>query len=263
MRADRARRTAVLLESSLRASGDRRAHVLDAVVELNLGVAEALATRYRRRGVSDDDLTQVAYEGLVKAVHRFQPEDGRDLLAFAVPTIRGELRRHFRDRGWVVRPPRRVQELQLLANRCIEQLQREQGREPTSQELIGRLGVSESDYREAMAPSGCFRPLSLDQTVRQASDDGATLGEVLAEPEQTRRYDRVEARVMLEPVLARLEGRDRQIVRMRFFEDLTQAQIGRALGVTQTQVSRLLTRILRGLRQELEGSAQDPRGSAA
>ncbi len=226
------------------------------VIEINLGVAEAIASRYRRRGLPYEDLVQVAYEGLVKAVHRFAPERGGDLLSFAVPTIRGELRRYFRDRGWVVRPPRRVQELQWRAHRCTEEFQGEEGRDPTAAELIEHLGTSASEYREAMTTSGCFHPASLDAAVSDAPDATPTLGDALADPAQVHGYERAEARVVLEPVLARLEGRDRQIVRMRFFEDLTQSQIAHALGITQTQVSKLLTRILRMLRRELEVPAE-------
>lgn len=259
-RAERAHRTAALLQRSVRVSGKERAHLLDTVVELNLVVAEAIASRYRGRGVADDDLVQVAFEGLVKAVRRFTPADGRDLLSFAVPTIRGEIRRHFRDRGWVVRPPRRVQELRQRATGCTEQLQREQGRAPTLGEVADRLGTSEGEYREAMAASGCFRPTSLDRPVGRSPEASTSLGDMFADPAQAHPFDRAEARIMLEPLLARLEGRDRQIVRMRFFEDLTQPEIGRRLGITQAQVSKLLARILSGLRSELESPAEHGRG---
>ena len=224
------------------------------MILINRGVAEAVASRYRGRGVSQDDLVQVAYEGLTKAVRRFDPSTRNDLLTYAVPTIRGEVMRHFRDHGWSVRPPRRVQELQWRVNQCIERLEHELGREPRDAEVIEELGITEADYREAIEAFGCFQPTSLDQPVR--AEATSSIGDLI--PDVSEPQGAADARVTLAPVVRRLSERDRRILHLRFFEDLTQAEIGEDLGVTQMQVSRLLSRILGTLKEDL--NEQDARG---
>ncbi len=247
-RAERSARTAKLLDQAGRCQDEaERDDLLSEVIVLNRGVAEAVASRYAGRGVARDDLRQVAYEGLVKAVRRFDPETRNDLLTFAVPTIRGELLRHFRDHGWSVRPPRRVQELQWRVNKKIEELEQELGHAPRDAEIKAALGISDDDYREAIEAFGCFQPTSLEQPA--TSDSTATLGDFV--PDEDTESVASEARVILSPVVRRLPERDRRILQLRFFEDLTQAEIGEDLGVTQMQVSRLLTRILDDLRSEL------------
>lgn len=249
-RAERAEQTAVLLRAAHQTddpdeAADLRAHV----ILINRGVAESVAMRYRQRGVPVEDLYQVAYEGLTKAVHRFDPELRNDLLTFAVPTIRGELQRYFRDLGWTVRPPRRIQELQGRANRTQAQLTQELGREPTTDEVAATLGVDPEEYRESEAALGCFSPTSLDQPAGQAT---STIGDLIADEDES--HEASEARVMIEPVVRKLSPRDQRIVYLRFFEDRTQSEIGEDLGVTQMQVSRLLSRILSGMRSDLEAT---------
>jgi RNA polymerase sigma-B factor len=253
-RAERSTRTAELLDRAARCTDTaERDDLLNEVILLNRGVAEAVASRYQGRGISRDDLQQVAYEGLTKAVHRFDPDTRNDLLTFAVPTIRGELLRHFRDHGWSVRPPRRVQELQWRVNQKIEELEQELGHEPSDSEIKESLGISDEDYREAIEAFGCFQPTSLEQPA--TADSTATLGDFI--PEEDRESAASEARVILSPVVRRLPERDRRILQLRFFEDLTQAEIGEDLGVTQMQVSRLLSRILDDLRAELGAEEAD------
>jgi len=248
-RAERSRRTAELIaEAHSCEDEDLKRRLLDQVILINRGVAEAVASRYRGRGVSQDDLVQVAYEGLTKAVRRFDPSTRNDLLTYAVPTIRGEVMRHFRDHGWSVRPPRRVQELQWRVNQCIERLEHELGREPRATEVIEELGIDEADYREAIEAFGCFQPTSLDQPVR--SEATSSIGDLI--PDVADQQGAADARVALAPVVRRLSERDRRILHLRYFEDLTQAEIGQDLGVTQMQVSRLLSRILGTLREDLE-----------
>ena len=247
-RAERSVRTAALLDRAASCLDDaERDALLNEVILLNRGVAEAVASRYQGRGISRDDLRQVAYEGLTKAVRRFDPATRNDLLTFAVPTIRGELLRHFRDHGWSVRPPRRVQELQWRVNQKIDELEQELGREPTDAEIKRSLEISDDDYREAIEAFGCFQPTSLEQPA--SADSTSTLGDFI--PEDDTESAASEARVILSPVVRRLPERDRRILQLRFFEDLTQAEIGEDLGVTQMQVSRLLSRILDELRSEL------------
>jgi RNA polymerase sigma-B factor len=246
-RRERSERTAELLDRACGADDETRRAILEEVVLINRGVAEAVASRYRSRGIAQDDLIQVAYEGLTKAVMRFDPELRNDLLTYAVPTIRGELQRYFRDQGWTVRPPRRVQELQWRVNHAIEDLGQQLGREPTDDEVMAHLEIGADEYREAIEAFGCFQPTSLDLPVGQESP--TTLGALI--PDEDHDRDAADARVALAPVVRRLSERDRRILYLRFFEDRTQEEIGDDLGVTQMQVSRLLTRILKNLRDEV------------
>ncbi|WP_121254682.1 sigma-70 family RNA polymerase sigma factor [Nocardioides ferulae] len=238
----------LLREAADCTDADRRRDLLEQVVVANRGVAEAVAARYRSRGLSQDDLNQVAYEGLTKAVLRFDAGLRNDLLSYAVPTIRGELQRYFRDQGWTIRPPRRIQELQWRAGQAVEGLSQEHGREPTPAEVVAELGVSADDYAEALEAFGCFTPASLDQPVSRGAV--TTVAELLPEDGDSG-LGASEARVTLAPVVRRLSARDRRILYLRFFEDRTQEEIGRELGVTQMQVSRLLSRILTRLRDEI------------
>lgn len=258
-RAERASTTETLLDDARRASTlGRRRGLLEQVVLINRGVAESVAARYRRRGVAQEDLEQAAYEGLVKAVYRFDPERNKDLLTYAVPTIRGELQRHFRDHSWSVRPPRRVQELQWRVNRRTEELAQELGREPSDAQVRDSLDVSREEYDEAMIAFGCFSPTSLDQPLGlDPGNTGDTIADVIPDEstDTGSSLEAAEARTTLEPVLKGLPERDKQILYLRYFEDQTQEQIGEALGVTQMQVSRLLTRILRDLRDALGEAA--------
>lgn len=253
--------TQQLLLQAHRADGENREALLGRVVLLNCRVAEAVAARYRRRGVPDEDLEQAAYEGLVKAVRRFDPTLRHDLLSFAVPTIRGEVQRYFRDHSWMVRPPRRLQELQSQVNRASADLAVELGREATGAEVRARVGIDVQEHGEVMQSFGCFQPTSLDQPVRHETAPDLTLGAAVADP--ARDYDALELRLLLAPALAALSPRDLGIVRMRFFEDRSQREIGDLLGVTQTQVSRLLSRILRDLQHVLAPVTDRSRGLAS
>jgi RNA polymerase sigma-B factor len=250
-RSERSALTAALLLEARDLDGDAREELLDRVVLLNRGVAEAVANRYRGRGVATDDLYQAAYEGLVKAVHKFDPTVRPDLLTYAVPTIRGEVQRWFRDQSWMVKPPRRVQELQWKISRSIEHLSGELGRDPSQDEVSADLDCSVADVDEAVSAFGCFQPPSLDRPLTDAA--GPTLGDTIACDDAGR--DAAEARATLAPVVRRLSARDRRILYLRFFEDQSQSQIGAELGVTQMQVSRLIERILRDLRHDIEEPA--------
>jgi RNA polymerase sigma-B factor len=247
-RTQRSDRTRELLLEAAEAEPDRRAQLLDEVILLNRGVAEAVANRYRGRGVPLEDLQQAAFEGLVKAVQRFDATVRPDLLTYAVPTIRGEIQRWFRDQSWMVRPPRRIQELQWRLSHGAEELSQSLGREPTDEEVAEHCDCTVKEMEEASQAFGCFRPPSLDRPIDSA--DGPTLGETLVEDEERER-EAAEARTILGPVVRRLSERDRRILYLRFFEDQSQRDIGDELGVTQMQVSRLLDRIFRDLRGEL------------
>jgi RNA polymerase sigma-B factor len=229
-----------------------RAALDDELVHLNLRMAKDATRRFRDRGVPDEDIEQVAYLGLVKAVQGFDPERGHDFLSFAIPTIRGEVRRYFRDHGWAVRPTRSIQETQGKITACESELQQLLGRAPRPSEIADHLGLELDLVIEALGAVGCFSPVSLDAPVH---DDGAesTIGSTL--PFDDTGFDLAEARVLLRPVLAKLTDRERRIVELRFFEEKTQAEIGAEIGVTQMQVSRLLAKILKRLRDELVPAA--------
>lgn len=252
-RAQRRLLTGQLLEQAHHATDEaERTRIIDEVVVLNLEVALSLASRFRGRGVARDDLEQVACMALVRAAQRFDATMDHDFLSYAVPTIRGELRRYFRDHGWTVRPPRRVQEIQAIAIETRDNLAERKGSVPTEAEIAAALGEDEATVREALSAEGCFTPTSLD--VPAGQDSGYSLGDVLGAPDPE--TDAAEARVVLQPVVRQLSERDRRILQMRFFDECTQQEIADEIGVTQMQVSRLLTRIMRDLRKALEDSPE-------
>jgi RNA polymerase sigma-B factor len=226
-------------------SSDSR-DLTDRLIETNAGVARSMAGRYRNRGIDLDDLEQVALLGLTKAAQRFDPTAGHDFLSYAVPTIRGELRRHFRDAGWMVRPPRRVQDLQARIARAQDELEPQLGRSPRPSEVAQHLDVELDDVVEALAADGCFTPTSLDGPV---GDGASSLGDLIGT--EDRAIESAEARVVLGPVLRTLSDRDQRILHLRFVEERTQQEIAETIGLTQAQVSRVLTRILDQLRTGL------------
>jgi RNA polymerase sigma-B factor len=238
--------TQQLLDLCVGADDLARRRLQDRVVEVNLQIAVDVARRYRNRGVAGDDLEQVAYLGLVKAARGFDPERTTDFLSYAVPTIRGEVRRYFRDHGWAVRPPRSVQQAQARITAVESDLCQELGRAPRPSEIAERLDVDLDLVVEALAANGCFAPTSLDATPAD-SDEG--IGDRLGNEDES--FESAEARVALKPLLAHLDRRERIMLEMRFFQGATQSEIGAVLGITQMQVSRLLSALLARLRDEL------------
>jgi RNA polymerase sigma-B factor len=248
-RQDRTALTNRLLEQAVATSDEvERKRLHDEVIVLNSGIAHAIATRYRGRGVAGEDLTQIAFLGMWKAVQRFDPSFGRDFLSYAVPTIKGEIKRYFRDNGWAVRPPRRIQEIQGKVSAALEELTQDLGRSPKPREVAQYLEVPLEDIVEALSTDGCFTPTSLDTPV--GAEESGTLGELISDTEED--MSAAEARVMLAPAVRSLGERDRRILYLRFFKQQTQEQIAKEIGVTQMQVSRLLARILKDLRGQLE-----------
>jgi RNA polymerase sigma-B factor len=229
------------------AAGSATADRSDLVVT-HLGVARSIARRYRNRGIPLEDLEQVARLGLVKAAQGYDPSRRNDFLAYAVPTIRGEVRKHFRDQGWMVRPPRRVQELQSRILAAASDLTQELGRSPRPSEIAAALDTPVGDIEEALGAEGCFTPSSLDRPVG-GDADAPSLGDVL--PADEADHDAVDARLVLGPAVRRLGERDRRILHLRYFNGWTQEEIARDIGVTQMHVSRLLGKILDRLRNEL------------
>ncbi|RYB93670.1 sigma-70 family RNA polymerase sigma factor [Nocardioides oleivorans] len=220
----------------------------DDLIEAHVPVALSIASRYRNRGIDLDDLEQVALLGLTKAADRFDPGAGHAFMSYAVPTMRGEIRKYFRDHGWMVRPPRRVQEMQARIAGIEDLLATQLGRSPRPSEIAAHLEADLADVEEALAADGCFSPASLDLPV---GDGGPPLAELLGA--EDRSFSRAEARVLLAPAVRRLAERDRLVVRLRFRDELTQREIAEAVGLTQAQVSRILDRVLGELRAGLVG----------
>lgn len=250
-RTARSNQTNQLLGQAQTADRAERQRLLDEVVVANVEVARSIARRYRNRGIPLEDLEQVACLALVRAANRFEPDKAEDFLTYAVPTISGEVKRYFRDHGWAVRPPRRVQEVQAL---LAQDAKRSGGARETPEQIADRLSISVEDVTRAEEAQGCFAPVSLDAPVGQA-DHAEARGELLVDEDQFNEWDAAEARTILRTLTKDLKPRDRLILYLRFVEDRTQAEIGAELGVTQMQVSRLLSRILSEMRERLGGSA--------
>jgi RNA polymerase sigma-B factor len=220
----------------------------DALVELHLPLVEHLVRRFAGRGEPLDDLVQVGTIGLIKSVDRFDSDRGVEFSTYATPTIVGEIKRHFRDKGWAVRVPRRLQELRLSLSTATEELAHHLGRAPTVAEIATRLGVSEEDVLEGLESANAYSTVSLD--AGGDSDEGplAVLDTIGVDDEA---LDGVVYRETLRPLLAQLALRERQILMLRFFRNMTQSQIAEEIGISQMHVSRLLARTLAELRSGL------------
>jgi RNA polymerase sigma-B factor len=244
-------RSAVSAELLRRAAAEtdpvERKRLQDEVVVLHMGLARAIAARYRGRGIDEADLAQAASMALLKAARRFDPEVGVEFLSYAVVTMTGEVKRQFRDFGWMVRPPRPIQKLQADVGRAEAELTNQLGRSPRVSEVAEHLGVPEESVVEALSADGCFTPTSLDLPV--GAEGSGVLGDLLCGDDTS--MDEAEARVMLAPAVRELSERDRQVLYLRFFKQQTQAQIAQEIGVTQMQVSRILSRVLAQLRGRL------------
>lgn len=250
---DRAERTHDLLLEAFNAEPEVKARLHEQVILLNLEVAESIVMRYRNRGVPVEDLVQVACLGLVKAVRGFDPDKSDHFLSYAAPTILGEVKRFFRDSAWTVRPPRRIQELQAEISHASADLMHRHGGVPTPKEIAAELQIEVKEVNEALAADGCFAPRSLDRPSASGGDEGPSLADVLGDDDSG--FDRAEAVLALRPLCSTLSERDRRLIYLRFFHEWTQARIAEEFGVTQMQVSRLLTRILKQLRSQLEDQA--------
>ena len=216
------------------------------VVTEYLPVARSLASRYSGRGVERNDLEQLAFLGLVKAVRRWEPGRSEDFLQFAVPTIVGEIKRYFRDHSWLVRPPRRIQELRAAINEAEQTYRHNDGTGPTEAELADATGVSTRDIGEARSAASFCRPRSLDE------GQGLGLALALGWGDEDPELRRVEDRITVQRLLATLTDREREVVRMRFSDGWSQARIGTEIGVSQMQVSRWLRSIADKLRLSIE-----------
>jgi RNA polymerase sigma-B factor len=238
----------------------RRQH--EAIVERTLPLARHIARRFRGRGQPDADLYQVACLGLLNAINRFDPDTGGDFLSFAVPTTMGEVRRHFRDFGWAVKVPRRLKDLQRQLARARDELTRD-GRGPTATQIANHLGIDRESVVEGLIASTNYSTLSTD-VQRSVEDDFWTIGARSGELDPG--YEKVTDIEALRPLIAALSERERTILTLRFFRDMSQTQIAQRIGCSQMHVSRLLTKALGTLRNQLveaDAQASADNGSAA
>ncbi|MFE5796524.1 SigB/SigF/SigG family RNA polymerase sigma factor [Streptomyces sp. NPDC056503] len=227
-------------------------YVRNTLVELNLSLVKFAARRFRGRPEPRDDILQVGTIGLIKAINRFDPTRGVDFSTFALPTVVGEMKRFFRDTSWTVHVPRRMQELRLVLARTQDEIEQRTGCRPTRTELAERLDVTEAEITQAELAANAYTADSLDTPPK--GEDGGTdhtkaTGRLTAVTENA--YELIEDFASLQPLIARLGDRDREILSLRFGQDLTQAEIGRRVGLSQMHVSRLLARILDDLRTGL------------
>jgi len=227
---------------------DRR-QARESLVSLNLPLVEHCARRFRNRGEPHEDLVQVGTIGLLKAVDRFDTGRGVEFSTYATPTVIGEIKRHFRDKGWAIRVPRRLQELRLQIGATSAQLTQLLGRSPTPRELAEHLGCSVEEIVEALESGSAYATLSLDAGDSSEGGSATMLDAIGAEDEQ---LEHVEIRESIRPLLDQLEAREKKILMLRFFRNMTQSQIAEEVGISQMHVSRLLNRTLAHLRSALE-----------
>ncbi len=226
----------------------------DQIVERYMPLVRSVASRYSGRGEPLEDLVQVGAIGLVLAIERFDLERGTQFTTYAVPTIVGEIQRHFRDRAWAVHVPRRMKELSLRLTRTVESATADLGRAPTISELAETMGIDEDEVVEALETYHAYSTRSLSQPLGGGADD-ETMEDLLGETELG--YEEVEYGVLVEAGLEALDTRERTIVEMRFFEGLTQSEIAARIGISQMHVSRLLRRALVTMRGRLETIAEE------
>ena len=247
--ADRARTKELFAELTGLSEDDvRYRQVRDQLVEMHLPLVEYLARRFRNRGEPLDDLVQVATIGLIKSIDRFDLERGVEFSTYATPTIVGEIKRHFRDKGWAIRVPRRLQEMKLSLTKATAELSQRNGRAPTVAELAAHLEISEDEVLEGLESANAYAAVSLDAP-DIADDESTAVSDTLGEVDDA--LEGVVYRESLKPLLERLPPREKTILMLRFFGNMTQSQIAADLGISQMHVSRLLARTLAQLREDL------------
>ena len=234
--------------ASLEPGSPERQSLRDQLVRGHLPVAQHIARRFSRRGEPEEDLEQVATLGLINAVDRYDPARGTDFLSYAVPTITGEVRRHFRDQAWSMRVPRRLKDLNVTLSSAMSQMSQTLGRAPNAAELAEHLGIAKEEVLEALEASNAYRSGSLDEMLVDDPDSG-TVSDLLGEADAA--LEQVEYQQSLAPLLEKLPQRERTIIMLRFFKNMTQSQIAERVGISQMHVSRLLAKTLAQLRDGL------------
>ncbi len=233
--------------------GDLQAR--EQLIEQYMSLVKSLARRYSYRGEQLDDLVQIGAIGLIKAIDRFDLSRGVELTTYATPNIIGEIKRHFRDRGWAVRVPRGLQELNVQLSKLVEQLTVQLGRSPTIPDLAKAAGVGEEEVLEALESGRAYSSLSLSQST--GSEDGEEFDPLESLGDIEHQYEVSENRAVLAPGFKALDERERWILHLRFFEGLTQSQIAQHVGISQMHVSRLIRRALEKLREEIAADELD------
>jgi len=216
-----------------------------ALIERHLPLVTFMARKFADRGEPLDDLIQVGTIGLIKAIDRFEISKGFEFSTFATPTIVGEIKRHFRDKTWAVRVPRRLQELGASVTKATTELTQKLDRSPTPKEIAKHLGITVDDVAEALESNAAHSTVSLDVTSETSTSIGETFGAL------DEALEGVEYRESLKPLLAQLDDREKRILQMRFFDNLSQSQIATELGISQMHVSRILNKVLTHLREGL------------
>lgn len=228
--------------------GDEEAR--DRLIVSHLNLVRFLASKFKNRGEPLDDLVQVGTIGLIKAIDRFDPERGLEFTTYATPTILGEIKRHFRDKGWSIRVPRRLQELSAKVNQATDELTVELQRSPSVEEIAAKLGVGAEEILEAMESSGAYTSVSLEAGGSSEDDEAPALIDRLGSVDED--LDASDDRMVIDDAISDFSPREQEIVRMRFIDGLTQVEIAKRLGVSQVQVSRLLRRTLRKIQDKID-----------
>ena len=227
--------------------GDEAAR--DELIMSHLNLVRFLASKFKNRGEPLDDLIQVGTIGLIKAIDRFDPARGLEFTTYATPTILGEIKRHFRDKGWSIRVPRRLQELSAKVNQATDDLTKELQRSPSTEEVAAKLGVSVDEVLEAMESSGAYSSVPLEAGSSDDEDAPAVIDHYASVDENLAASD---DRMVIEDTIRDFSPREREVIRMRFVEGLTQVEIAKRLGVSQVQVSRLLRRTLKKVQEKID-----------
>lgn len=231
-----------------------KALLRDALIARCLPLADHIARRFSDRGEPFDDLLQVARIGVVNAVDRFDPDRGGNFLAFAVPTVMGEVRRHFRDSTWSMRVPRRIKETSLAISKASDELVQTLGRAPRPSELAAHLGCGVDEVIEGLTARSAYTPKSIDAETAGEDTDGWSIADRLGEDDE--RLDQIDDFVALRPAIERLPEREREILTLRFFRSMSQTEIAKRVGISQMHVSRLLSRTLAELREEMTAGSE-------
>jgi len=231
--------------AALEAGTSEHEKIRAALIERHLPLVTFMARKFADRGEPLDDLIQVGTIGLIKAIDRFEISKGFEFSTFATPTIVGEIKRHFRDKTWAVRVPRRLQELGASVTKATTELTQKLDRSPTPKEIAKHLGITVDEVAEALESNAAYSTVSLDVT----SDTSTSIGESFGALDEA--LEGVEYRESLKPLLAQLDDREKRILQMRFFDNLSQSQIATELGISQMHVSRILTKVLSHLREGL------------
>jgi RNA polymerase sigma-B factor len=235
-----------------KASDEARLGARDGLVSLHLPLVEHCARRFRNRGEPFEDLVQVGTIGLIKSIDRFDLERGVEFSTYATPTIIGEIKRYFRDKGWAIRVPRRLQELRMQIASTTAELTQSLGRSPTPRELADAIGCTVEDIVEGIESGNAYSTLSLDATDDSGEDGGASMLDLMGLDDEE--LEHIEIRESIKPLLEALPSREKRILLLRFFRNKTQSEIAEEIGVSQMHVSRLLSRTLAQLRSSLQES---------